>query len=129
MTKQETFDFVVKAIVEQGRPAVDQFGNCEYRTADGRKCAAGHLIPDDQYQPSLEGWSVGTESVPESKRLRDIITAAGHDADLVSALQSAHDQSASEERHGAGDFMPMFLERAKSVAVRHGLTVGEQPSV
>lgn len=30
---------------------------CQYRTAEGLMCAAGCLIPDDKYRPSMEGFT------------------------------------------------------------------------
>lgn len=53
MTKQEYLAELI-ARVEDGRfPAVEN-DRCSYRTADGRACAAGVLIPDDEYTPDFE---------------------------------------------------------------------------
>ena len=64
------------------------YGLCLYRAANGRKCAAGCLIPDDKYSRSLEGQSLDLES---STELRAILEAEGHDVNLVRQLQIIHD--------------------------------------
>ncbi len=51
MSPQELFDTVATHLLTQRKPAMarDAGGSetCCYRTEDGRKCAAGCLIPDD----------------------------------------------------------------------------------
>lgn len=85
-TKQEIFDTVVRNLHAQGRPAVNSKGHCEYRTADGCKCAVGGLIPDDKYGRSLEGCVVTSPYV-----LAALPEAMRHHVDLLSDLQAAHD--------------------------------------
>lgn len=38
----------------------NQFGDwvCRYRSADGMRCAVGHIIPDELYDSRMEGYSV-----------------------------------------------------------------------
>lgn len=55
MNYQETFDFVMAKLHEQGGPSVisvrdaEDDGNlCRYRGENGRKCAVGHLISDEE---------------------------------------------------------------------------------
>ncbi len=115
VTKQETFDTVVRGILSQGGPAVD--GNvCRYRTG-GRKCAAGWLIPDDEYTTELEGpiaYVAGS--------LYEIICVRhGHDFDLVRALQRAHDHSVHSPSVDA-DFLVRFRAAAAQVAEALGLS-------
>lgn len=57
---KEVFDFIKASMLEQGeRCSIDADTNCQYRTIkeDGTvlKCAAGFLIPDDDYKPGMEG--------------------------------------------------------------------------
>lgn len=59
MTKQEYYNLLVKTSAEGRFPATECWGErteptCCYRTKDGRKCAAGLLIPDDEYSPNME---------------------------------------------------------------------------
>lgn len=65
MTEQEIFDKVLFGIREQGSLCyeTDEDGNgvCKYRLErDGKtlKCAAGHLIPDADYLPAMEGYTI-----------------------------------------------------------------------
>lgn len=55
-TAQEVFDWVVYCLLLQNCVSMpeDGKGKCLYRGADGTKCAAGHLIPDELYYPRLE---------------------------------------------------------------------------
>jgi len=59
MTRQEIFDTVYLGLKAQNferstsRPESTSPENCLYRHGD-LKCAFGHLIPDEQYDPELE---------------------------------------------------------------------------
>lgn len=91
-TKQETFDTVAVALVRQGGPSLGKpsagFGRCAYRGTNGRKCAAGHLIPDALYRKSMEG-SFAYEGL-----VAEVLEDAGHDAEFVRQLQILHDDKA-----------------------------------
>src|SRR5262245_55371452 len=81
------FDQAVTAVVKQGRPSLDHDGSCAYRGALGLKCAAGHLIRDDEYIAAMEGCSYGAydgDKIIWPHRL------APH-ASLILWLQDAHD--------------------------------------
>ena len=57
MNNQEAFDTVVAHLRKQGRPSVfpsNALRGCAYRGADGLKCAAGCLIPDEMYSIHFE---------------------------------------------------------------------------
>lgn len=61
LSLQETFDKMAAGLLAQGDRSwamlIDAAGPvqmCAYRGAHGHKCAAGHLIADEHYQPSLE---------------------------------------------------------------------------
>lgn len=54
MNNQEAFDLMVNHLITQGRPAVDDKGQCLYRGPNNTKCAVGILIPADKYTPALE---------------------------------------------------------------------------
>lgn len=51
-TEQEVFDYVMRALLKQGKPAVtaDEVNTggvrCVYRAPDGSKCAVGHLLTE-----------------------------------------------------------------------------------
>lgn len=56
MTRQEIFDKVWDGLKTQGfKQSYNKIsGTCHYRGPDGLKCAAGHLIPDNEYDPAIE---------------------------------------------------------------------------
>lgn len=92
MTNQELFNRVVAHLRAQGCAAKEWVTHpnsraylCRYRTADGKKCAVGCLIPDERYIPDLEG-KIATHAV--------VATAAGlegHNLQLATRLQAIHD--------------------------------------
>lgn len=53
MTLQETFDKVVNGLRKQGCRSLKN-GRCRYRGDNGRKCAVGMVIPDEDYNPDME---------------------------------------------------------------------------
>ena len=57
MTAQEIFDTVLAHLRKQGEAAKSYEGECVYRGPDGTSCAVGCLIPDELYDPLIEGLS------------------------------------------------------------------------
>lgn len=92
---QEVFDFVVKMLHGQGGKSTNGL-ICMYRAANGRKCALGWLIPDEEYDPKMECNilipSVGRLGVCEAS---DCFVGPEfkNNAYLIRALQLAHDNS------------------------------------
>jgi hypothetical protein len=80
------FDHVFDALSEQRRAAVADDGTCVYRTEEGLKCAAGHLIPDANYHPILEGKDCRSQSV------RKAIDLPTEYQPLVHEMQTLHDR-------------------------------------
>ena len=81
-TEQEVFDQVAKHLLTQGERSEGK-DRCLYRGENGLKCAAGSLIGDDEYDPSMEnGWW-------------NLLVIAGQAPDthqtLISQLQTIHD--------------------------------------
>jgi len=87
-TRQEVFDYVVTNLYEQGCKSLSKDGSCAYRGPEGAKCAAGWLIPDEEYNTSLEGsgWGALVKSLKVPK----------NHSELVIALQEAHDLEPTE---------------------------------
>lgn len=112
---QEVFDFVVSSIVKQGRPSMDGT-RCRYRNTEGLKCAAGMLIPDDVYHPSMEGMGI----LKLSSQFKDVIpNSIKYNMNLIVELQSCHDSAASY----CGDaFLKLFTGTAKQIAEKNNLT-------
>jgi len=84
-TNQETFNLISTKLVEQGEQSFDGV-RCMYRDHKGRRCAAGHILPDPAYKGYFERHALGTLN-----ELDDVICATGHDFDFVHELQRLHD--------------------------------------
>jgi len=103
MTAQEIFDKAWQYFFVEKHPRSVERGKCFYRhpSGDGRRCAAGLFIKDEQYSEELETLST------RSPRVRRALNESGVPAspqvcDLLQELQWAHDVSMGE-----------FVEEAK----------------
>lgn len=114
---QELFDYIVEAIVKQGRPSVGDNNRCLYRGPDGLKCAAGHVIPDSVYSETMENKGILTLS-DFGRTPKSLV----HHAELISRLQDAHDAAAT------GKFLNAFLTTVNRVAEDHDLKPYGQPT-
>lgn len=93
MTTQQVFDTVIEHLIKQGKQAKASTGHCSYRTTDGLKCAVGCLIPDELYNPILEGRSVeGIRSITLRQYIYPTLyTFIDKNFDILQDLQSLHD--------------------------------------
>lgn len=103
-TAQEVFDKVYNHLMTQMMRCEDGI-TCLYRGDDGLKCAAGCLIPDEEYTMNMEekGWSqlvANGMAPPEHER-------------LISDLQYIHDRKQPHQ----------WREYLSELAGNHGLTV------
>ena len=115
---QKTFDASVAGLLAQGRYSMDSGGDsCAYRGVGHVKCAAGHLISDEEYNRNLEGLSVDDQDV------RGAVIASGFCPDTASALQEIHDTFAKSKRF---DFhpgpWPEFIGALKAFAAANKLS-------
>jgi hypothetical protein len=104
-TPQQVFNHVARHLLAQASPSIDG-SVCAYLTRDGKRCAAGCLIGQDEYQASFEGrtwWSLA----------RDGRVPAAH-MELVEALQDAHDTAAMTLP--LSDFLDRVTEKLEHVA-------------
>lgn len=114
-SEQETFNMIVAGLRAQewrkSSAGRDGFGVvvCKYRGPNGLKCAAGHLIPDEQYSPDMEGGCV-------DELVRLVPALRLHNTALVVQCQVLHDGSESPEDMEA---------RFKLLAARFGLEFPE----
>jgi len=145
-TVQEVFDFVVQALIAQGRGSAvkDADGvRCKYRGPEGTMCAVGHLLPDELYYRDLEGRSAPAllddashivarehrELANQFERRVAVLNKQSHGASnssfhsFAKELQVAHDYAARfEMESGTNDvFVPKFLEYASTVADKYNL--------
>lgn len=97
-TAQEVFDFIANHLLTQNEQSVVRsdidhpreipMNGCLYRMEkEGRilKCAAGCLIPDEDYSPEFEGRFVWSTIV------RKYFTDSDYHTTLISDLQRLHD--------------------------------------
>ena len=85
MTNQQAFDIVAEGLLRQNAKSMCVTGTeCMYRGFNGRKCAAGFLIPDEKYERSLEYQSV------DNREVLDVLPG-GLNVGLIKALQFTHD--------------------------------------
>lgn len=121
MTEQEAFDIVVKHLFEQKRPSMScargrlEMPICAYRGVEGRKCAIGALISDEEYSPELENRDVlalnRDGALPPS--------LAGLDIDFLVELQAIHDDAELTKR---GTFaMGALRASLRELAAERGL--------
>lgn len=96
MTQQETLDIVINGLRAQGCKSIGEYASkigsaetttgCCYRGANGTKCAAGQLIPNDKYKPEMEGLICSNDN-----NVRAVLLEEGHDLSLCRKLQTIHD--------------------------------------
>lgn len=90
MNSQEIFDKVAEHLLTQNCRSVkkDALGMypCVYRTTEGLKCAIGCLIPEELYDPLMEG-------LPVETLLRGFIELREYvpEVSLAKSLQTVHD--------------------------------------
>lgn len=103
MTEQEIFDKAVGGVLAQGRKSAESSDQCRYRmlASDGTmlKCAAGMLIPDNEYDDSIE--TIEAKSLWKPHRAHffseETIKLFKDHAELIQALQTVHDCYPVEE--------------------------------
>lgn len=104
---QKAFNKAYRGLKKQGfEQSLNEDGEtCMYRGIDGRRCAAGWIIPDSKYHKGMEFHVVAA---------LDTSLFGGADEGFVEELQSAHDIS---------DCPSDMRKRLVSLADRRGLTV------
>lgn len=108
IVEQMIFDKVCDHLAEQGRPSQRQLylipGICAYRGTGGRSCSVGCIMPDEIYNPMLEG-------LPADEVCERLGWLTGYSG-LLLGLQKCHDM-AFQSKH-----LRQLLE---SVALEFGL--------
>jgi hypothetical protein len=105
-------------VVQRKSKSIREGSQCAYRGDGGNKCAAGVLIPDELYDPMMEGQCFGTMSDVVHKAMG----LSYEDVQFVSGLQAAHD---CIDRNGNmhGDFTTVIRAHLEQLAKAEGLTV------
>jgi hypothetical protein len=89
ITKQQIFDRAVEHLRQQRAQSIDpKTSVCLYRGPDGLKCAIGALIPDELYQPEMEGL-LADEIVKRYPTLASLFSPDS--PSLLNSLQHMHD--------------------------------------
>lgn len=87
---QQVYDTVASHLLAQKTPARNTIGSivqCVYRDDRGFKCAIGCLIPDDKYDPKMEG-----KDIRYLQRVHpDLLPKV--DSAFLTDLQIAHDRT------------------------------------
>lgn len=120
MSLQQLFNTAVAGVIAQGQPSfvshdkcTDDERSCRYRldfTAEcSVKCAIGHLIPDENYDPIMDR-ELNTDNVIAGIGLSAYIPE-------LRALQECHDQAADDV-----DFITAFKTNCRKFAERRNLT-------
>jgi len=87
MTDQEIFDKVVNHLRKQGAQATNNDGECLYRAPNGRKCAFGCLMTDEEYKSEWEG-VISNEIIKTELSLNRFLPHTY----LIHELQYIHDE-------------------------------------
>lgn len=122
MDTQQIFNTVYKGLRSQGfQRSFDKSPEgsvrCLYRGPRGRKCAAGHLIPDDKYHVSMENQPCLMSSISTAMGLPHSHQLSEKNYELalfVRELQRIHDTS---------DLNSTMQRRLEFYAQEQGLTV------
>jgi hypothetical protein len=124
--RQFLYNVSLAHIRQQGAPSIIRKGLwsltvCQYRSSDGRQCAAGPFIR--VYDPKMEGEAF---SIIAGRTPAAVDNIAAQHANFVGFLQAAHDQSAATilNRTDAGanpTFMAVYERRMDHLAGKFGL--------
>ena len=128
MTHQQIYNRVKGPLIQQHRRSMlttedpGGFGDmCGYRGQDGCKCALGHLIPDELYDPSIEGGSLPTNPDKpcneRSGKIANIFTQVlgrpltKDDCMFLRALQEVHDTTDEDEEQAWREALERFARK------------------
>lgn len=92
-----------------------EMSSCAYRGDGGMKCAAGHLIPDEEYKSDMDVLSCTLMQLRSEGLLPKCFQGLSQDDFIfVQELQSVHDSS----------YTPSAMKYAiEEVAAKHNLTI------
>lgn len=101
-SKQDAFNKVVAHVRSMKSQAINAGSNllevCMYRTEDGKRCAIGALISDDDYHPSIEGNTVRA-LIAQGK----IEQPSWSSPEFLISLQAIHDYTSNWKVHFIGE--------------------------
>lgn len=112
MTALEYRDALLEASRTGGFPSKNEKNSCQYLSADGRRCAAGLLIPPERYSKEMES-RCASHDLLFGKALADL-TPEGLTANDLDFVQMAHDEQRFSDAWDHAEFsaqinnMPCF---------------------
>lgn len=113
-TAQELFDFVCRHFAEQGGPARNSAGDCVCRTPDGRSCAFGSVMTDEEAAIVDKSELDPFQMLRRDLRLARLRDCVGAHAELLEDLRMAHDDLLSVER---------LQDQLERIADQHNLKI------
>jgi len=118
---QVLFDKACAGVIAQGAQSLmpgDNF-TCAYRGTDGKKCAVGHLLSDEQIAMyGIKEMDNPEKFVTELVRLLVPGIQTGMAVEFLSDLQDAHDNS---HHYSGSAFVSDFRYRANLIAQKWNL--------
>lgn len=117
---QQHFTTAYAGLASQGfeRSVRSNDDACLYRAPDGRKCAVGHILPDEAISMNMNGGSIG--DLTSVNNLADEILFGDSSYDemgnFLNDLQDAHDSAYTPDA---------MRSNLRAVATYHHLTVPE----
>lgn len=124
LTLQEIFDRVVRHARKQGCKSLGMWkpghpGACAYRGDGGTKCFMGALIPDEVYDPRIEGCSVPSSRGLINRILRDSGVDVITHAEPLAHLQKIHDRYAVKDWESAFQFFSQKYDLSLELPSNH----------
>ena len=130
MTEQEVFDKVAPHLLTQQVAAYgpnpnpgdeSQGKSCLYRGPNGTMCAVGCLIPDEVYNPVMEGSGVENLLDAYEEELPDLVPHV----DLLVRLQAVHDRYMPRRVHADPESLQATADALRCVAQEQNLILPE----
>jgi len=90
-TMKQVFDFIVAKILAQGRPSQKNY-SCVYRGENNLRCAAGWVLPDEDYDPSINGAAISSDFFQYTVTAHWLKRGSPYYR-LIRALQADHDEA------------------------------------
>lgn len=90
-TTQKVFNYIAEKLYNQDGPSISLYGGCSLRGTNSRKCAVGHIIPDNLYKKHLEEDSSFNDYFIDQFESERFKTFLRKNKLLLESLQGIHD--------------------------------------
>jgi len=123
MSVQKLFEDAIIPVIEQGGPSYFRvfINSCRYRGPNGRKCAIGHLIPDELYNEKIE--DKRAFMLPANIKNYIILKYDLEDEDIIDYVQKIHDDLTNNNNEIIHDnvFLHDFIKKAYEGCKNHNV--------